>query len=96
MVYNLFNLLCLRPTLTLLFVLKKVLSQLISSFQKQPFRVVLRKGCSENMQQTYGRTPCKSDDDDDDDNDDDVMFQKMLCSELFCKIRRNTCDPHLV
>ena len=25
--------------------------------QKQPFRVVLRKRCSENMQQTYRRTP---------------------------------------
>ena len=27
------------------------------SFQKQPFRGVLRKSCSENMQQIYRRTP---------------------------------------
>ena len=28
--------------------------------QKQPFRGVLRKRCSENMQQIYRRTPCQS------------------------------------
>ena len=26
-------------------------------FQKQPYRGVLKKGCSENMQQIYRRTP---------------------------------------
>ena len=29
----------------------------VSIFQKQPFRGVLRKKCSENMQQNYRRTP---------------------------------------
>ena len=35
----------------------RVLSNLFKLYEKQPFRGVLRKKCSENMQQIYRRTP---------------------------------------
>ena len=38
------------------FTLKKI-SSFIKLFQKQPFEGVLKKRCSENMQQIYRRTP---------------------------------------
>ena len=62
MTYNLLPWSCIHKVLRaqnlmILFWYATCLWQVGSFFQKQPFRSVLRKKCSENMEQIYRRTP---------------------------------------
>ena len=52
--------------------------------QKQPFRGALRKRCSENSQQIFRRTPCRS-----------VISIKLFCNfSIFVEITlRHGCSP---
>ena len=58
-----------------------ILNVFLGDLQKQPSRGILKKSCSENMQQIYRRTPIRS-----------VISIKLLCN--FTEIAlRHGCSP---
>ena len=60
-------------------------------FQNQPFRVVLKKSCSENMLQIYRRAPMPKCD------FNKVAHRSVISIKLFCNFieiaLRHTCSP---